>query len=66
MRAHIPTVTLELETTNAKRVDEYWNQFLPGMIQSITYPFKKKSSTSKPEDATRFSTLYKLSNDDIY
>jgi protein MpaA len=38
---HIPTVTLELGTTNAKKVDEYWGQFLPGMLEAIDYPFKK-------------------------
>jgi len=38
---HIPTVTLELKTTDAKKVDEYWGQFLPGMLGAIEYPFKK-------------------------
>ncbi|RYZ56919.1 MAG: hypothetical protein EOP07_11365 [Proteobacteria bacterium] len=38
---HIPTITLELSTTDAKKVDSYWNQFLPGLLQAISYPFKK-------------------------
>ena len=38
---HIPTITLELATTDAKKVDSYWGQFLPGLLQSISYPFKK-------------------------
>lgn len=37
----IPTVTLELKTTNPQKVDDYWKQFLPGMIQSIEYPFER-------------------------
>ncbi len=36
----IPTVTLELETTDARRVDAYWEQFLPGLLLLIDYPFK--------------------------
>lgn len=38
---HIPTITLELATTDAKKVDSYWEQFLPGLLQTISYPFKK-------------------------
>ncbi len=44
---HIPTVTLELRTTDADRVDEYWEQFLPGMMQAISYPFKKEIEESR-------------------
>ncbi|MBQ50018.1 MAG: hypothetical protein CMP10_21750 [Zetaproteobacteria bacterium] len=43
----IPTITLELRTTNPKKVEEYWNQFLPGMVQAIKYPFSKTFSTRK-------------------
>ncbi len=38
---HIPTVTLELKTTDPKKVEEYWGQFLPGMLEAIDYPFRK-------------------------
>jgi protein MpaA len=38
---HIPTITLELATTDSKKVDSYWDQFLPGLLQAISYPFKK-------------------------
>jgi len=59
---HIPTVTLELETTDHLKVEEYWNKFLPGMLQSIHYPF-----TSYPEEksgnATPFSVLYSASDE---
>lgn len=44
---HIPTVTLELRTTDAHKVDEYWDQFLPGMLQAINYPFKKEVEESR-------------------
>jgi len=37
---NIPTVTLELETTNPAKVEEYWQQFLPGLTALIKYPFK--------------------------
>lgn len=39
----IPTITLELQTTEPSKVDLYWKQFLPGMIQSIVYPFERLS-----------------------
>lgn len=35
----IPTITLELETTNPAKVDAYWAQFSPGLEQAIRYPF---------------------------
>lgn len=36
----VPTITLELETTNPQQVDAYWEKFLPGFIHSIYYKFK--------------------------
>ena len=47
---NIPTVTLELKTTNVKKVEEYWSQFLPGLLQSVEYPFKhpKKHASETP------------------
>jgi protein MpaA len=59
----IPTVTLELETTNPKKVEEYWKQFLPGILQSIDYPFTAPDATSAG-NATRFSAEYKLPEND--
>ena len=37
----IPTVTLELPTTNPAKTGEYWQKFWPGFSQSINYPFLK-------------------------
>ncbi len=53
---HIPTVTLELATTQASKVGEYWQQFLPGMLQAIDYPFKKAVEESK--NTQRFYSQY--------
>jgi protein MpaA len=36
----IPTVTLELETTDPKKTDSYWQHFLPGLLQAIKYRVK--------------------------
>ena len=33
----IPTVTLELETTRPDKVEEYWKQFLPGLLAASRY-----------------------------
>ncbi|MBC7660162.1 MAG: hypothetical protein H7249_10685 [Chitinophagaceae bacterium] len=49
---HIPTITLELATTDAKKVDSYWGQFLPGLLQAISYPFKK--TIEKTNNTQRF------------
>lgn len=57
---HIPTITLELETTNPKMVETYWRQFLPGMLQSIHYPFRR--SESKKQNASKFSHIYNGQN----
>lgn len=43
----IPTVTLELESTDTRKVEQYWSQFLPGMLQAIQLPIDTKFS---PED----------------
>lgn len=42
----IPTVTLELETTNPKKVSDYWQQHLPGMLQCIVYPYARLASAT--------------------
>ena len=35
----VPTLTLELETTDPRFVDHYWNKFLPGFLQSVQFPY---------------------------
>jgi protein MpaA len=40
----IPTITLELETTNPKKIHDYWQQFSPGLTHAIQYPFKNAHS----------------------
>lgn len=59
---HIPTVTLELETTNPALVDTYWDQFLPGILQSIKYPFKSvpELEAKDGDNASPFSFKYYL------
>ena len=37
----IPTITLELKSTDASKVNDYWIQFLPGLLQSVEHPFRK-------------------------
>lgn len=36
---NIPTITLELANSRPEDLDLYWNQFLPGFIQAVDYPF---------------------------
>lgn len=36
----VPTLTLELETTNPKFVDDYWEKFLPGFLQSVQFAYE--------------------------
>lgn len=55
---NIPTVTLELETTDPTMVDTYWKQFLPGMMQSIHYPFRTAPEQSSGKNASTLSGEY--------
>lgn len=56
---HIPTVTLELETTDPGMVETYWKQFLPGILQSAHYPFKSAPvREAKGDNASPFSLEY--------
>jgi protein MpaA len=57
---HIPTVTLELESTEPKKLDLYWRQFQPGILQAIRYPFHAKGESSVRDGATAspFSAQY--------
>lgn len=54
---NLPTITLELKTTTPSKVEEYWQKFLPGFMQSVRYPFRKKSEKLN-ENATRFFNTY--------
>lgn len=54
----IPTVTLELETTNPKMVETYWKQFLPGIMQSIHYPFRTSTQGPRDKHSSQLSTEY--------
>ncbi len=62
---HIPTVTLELETTEPSKVETYWTQFLPGMMQSIHYPFSSVPALESKEgdNASPFSSIYTSEQD---
>lgn len=62
---HIPTVTLELETTEPSKVETYWTQFLPGMMQSIHYPFSSVPALEAKEgdNASPFSSIYVADQD---
>lgn len=42
----IPTITLELETTNPSKTEEYWRQFSPGLVQAIQFPFVNQSPSN--------------------
>lgn len=57
---HLPTVTLELETTKPELVQSYWEKFLPGFIHSFQYPYKRKVSLLKvqPNAAKFFKDVY--------
>jgi protein MpaA len=59
----IPTVTLELQTTEPAKVDAYWKQFQPGLLQAIHYRYTRSPALEAKGggDASPFSTLY---NDD--
>jgi protein MpaA len=57
----IPTVTLELETTNPAKVDEYWAQFSPGLEHAIKYPFVN-SAIPKRSGSSLFLESYRKQN----
>ena len=44
---NIPTVTLELQSTNPRKVDEYWQSFLPGLIEATSYSVPVERLSSK-------------------
>ena len=42
---NIPTVTLELESTNPKLANKYWNDFYPGLVSAVRYDFQKEKAS---------------------
>jgi protein MpaA len=46
----IPTITLELETTNPAKVNDYWTQFVPGLEQAIRHPFTNQKNLDTPQN----------------
>jgi protein MpaA len=56
----IPTITLELESTDPKKLDSYWKQFLPGILESINYPLPDVKAEPSRQDmnASPFSIQY--------
>lgn len=59
---HIPTVTLELQTTDPGKVDAYWDQFHPGLMQAIKYQYTRSEgptwATDEGANASAFSDQY--------
>jgi protein MpaA len=58
---HIPTVTLELQTTQPQMVEAYWRQFQPGITEAVQYPFARLPPMESQEEAgnaTSFSDPY--------
>lgn len=52
---NIPTVTLELKSTDASKIEEYWQSFLPGLIKASSFSIsvaefaQKENSTSSAQ-----------------
>lgn len=42
---HIPTVTLELSSTNPRYADKFWREFFPGLRAAVKYEFKRSVLT---------------------
>lgn len=38
----IPTVTLELASTNPRLVDKYWKEFQPALLKAVNYEFRRR------------------------
>ena len=41
---NLPTITIELETTDPMKTDIYWRKFLPGFIEAIQFKFPAHAS----------------------
>lgn len=39
----VPTVTLELSSTNPRFADKYWREFFPGLRAAVKYEFKRSA-----------------------
>jgi murein peptide amidase A len=44
---NIPTVTLELQSTDPRKVEEYWKSFLPGLLEASAFSIPNESINSK-------------------
>jgi protein MpaA len=40
---HVPTVTLELSSTNPRFAEKYWREFFPGLRAAVKYEFKRSA-----------------------
>lgn len=58
---NIPTVTLELETTNPHKVNAYWTQFLPGLVDAVQYSFRRQveNKDTPPPFSSHYSEMEK-------
>jgi murein peptide amidase A len=54
---NIMTITLELKTTNPKKVNEYWEQFLPGLRYCVEFDVEKTAIPGE-KNASRFLTQF--------
>lgn len=46
----IPTITLEMNSSNPKFVNKFWNEFSPGLFKAIKYEFKLYQFANIAED----------------
>ena len=51
------TVTLELESNLPDKVNDFWSQFLPGLVQSVEYPFKNVPVHERGNASRFFGTM---------
>jgi len=54
-------VTLELETTNPHKVNAYWTQFLPGLVDAVQYSFRRQveNKDTPPPFSSHYSEMEK-------
>lgn len=46
----IPTITLEMNSSNPRYVKKFWNEFSPGLFKAIKYEFKKHQFATMGEN----------------
>lgn len=51
----IPTITLELGNSSPAQLNQYWEQFLPGFIQTVDYPFSQTKGKKLGEHHNNFN-----------